>query len=69
MLVGWSVGFAACLLGLVCSYSLDLPYGPTLVLALGGAFTCAVMVQVVAFIWRSLRTPDEPAPDVTAERA
>jgi len=42
---GWSVGLAACLVGLGASYSLDLPYGPTLVLSLGAVFLGAVVVR------------------------
>jgi len=47
VLLGWSVGFAACLIGLSSSYFLDVPYGPSLVLALGFAFVCALIWRVV----------------------
>jgi len=33
--IGWGVGFLASILGLLSSYFLNLPYGPTLVLLLG----------------------------------
>lgn len=45
VLVGWIVGFAACALGLVVSYYGNFPYGPTLILALGLFFLCAVIVR------------------------
>jgi zinc/manganese transport system permease protein len=50
--LGWGAGFAACVAGISFSYALDLPYGPTLVLALGLVFICAVFLR--AFV---------PAPD------
>ena len=37
---------AACILGLVCSYGFDLPYGPTLVLALGVLFGVALLLRM-----------------------
>lgn len=43
--IGWSVGFVASLIGLISSYSFDLPYGPTLVLALGVFFMGALAVR------------------------
>lgn len=43
--VGWSCGFAACLIGLSASYFYDLPYGPSLVLSLGVFFLCAVILR------------------------
>ncbi len=45
VVLGWSVGFAACVLGLVLSYNANLPYGPTLVLALGVCFLGAVVIR------------------------
>jgi zinc/manganese transport system permease protein len=45
VLLGWSVGFAACLGGLLASYHFDLPYGPSLVLALGACFLGALAVR------------------------
>ena len=47
VVLGWSVGFAACLVGLTSSYYFDLPYGPSLVLALGGAFCLAAVIRAV----------------------
>ena len=44
--VGWGAGFAACVVGLFASYRFDLPYGPTLVLALGSVFLCAVLARI-----------------------
>lgn len=46
VLLGWAVGYAACLAGLGLSYAFDLPYGPTLILALGGAFMAALAVRI-----------------------
>lgn len=45
VVLGWSLGFASCLVGLGTSYHYDLPYGPTLVLALGTLFLCSVFVR------------------------
>ena len=45
VLLGWTVGLTACLIGLCSSYFLDLPYGPTLVLALGAFFVGAVALR------------------------
>ena len=42
----WSLGFVACLIGLFASYFLDLPYGPSLVLALGAFFICAIILNL-----------------------
>lgn len=47
IVVGWSVGFVACVLGLVLSYNANLPYGPTLVLALGVCFLGAILFKSV----------------------
>jgi zinc/manganese transport system permease protein len=47
VIIGWSAGFAACLIGLCSSYFFNLPYGPTLVLFLGMAFVCAAILRVV----------------------
>jgi len=44
--LGWGAGFVACLLGLSSSYCLNWPYGPTIVLALGLVFICAVFLRV-----------------------
>ncbi len=45
--IGWSIGFIACLIGLSASYFFDLPYGPSLVLSLGGFFICAVFIRIL----------------------
>ncbi|MBN1765102.1 MAG: metal ABC transporter permease [Sedimentisphaerales bacterium] len=45
ILVGWSVGFLACVAGVCLSYFMDLPYGPTLVLCLGVCFICAILIR------------------------
>jgi len=45
--IGWSVGFTACLIGLFLSYNFDLPYGPTLMLALGLFFVCALIIRAL----------------------
>jgi zinc/manganese transport system permease protein len=47
VLIGWTTGFVACILGLSSSYVFNLPYGPTLVLFLGLFFMCAMVVQCV----------------------
>ncbi len=43
--IGWGVGFIASIAGLFSSYKYDLPYGPTLVLALGLFFAIALAVR------------------------
>ena len=43
--LGWGVGFVACVAGVSSSYCFNWPYGPTLVLSLGGVFVCAVFVR------------------------
>lgn len=45
VLIGWSVGFVACVLGLSSSYVWNFPYGPTLVLFLGLFFVCAMVLR------------------------
>lgn len=47
LVVGWMVGFGACGIGVVLSYALDLPYGPTLVLCLGLCFSGAVLGKYI----------------------
>jgi ABC-type Mn2+/Zn2+ transport system permease subunit len=44
VLLGWSVGFVACCAGLGTSYRFNFPYGPTLVLFLGGCFLAALLI-------------------------
>ena len=45
--IGWSVGFVSSFSGLVLSYLFDLPYGPTLVLALGVFFLGALVLRCI----------------------
>ena len=45
--IGWGIGFIACMIGLFASYFFDLPYGPSLVLSLGGFFVCAVIIRAL----------------------
>jgi len=45
VIVGWFAGFIPCVIGLIGSYYLDLPYGPTLVLCLGTVFVCAIVLR------------------------
>ncbi len=45
VIIGWSSGFAACLLGLVTSYQFNFPYGPTLVLYLGLFFVGGIVIK------------------------
>jgi len=45
VVIGWSAGFTACLIGLCSSYFFDLPYGPSLVLCLGVFFIAAVSIR------------------------
>ena len=47
VLLGWSLGFLACLLGLASSYQWDLPSGPTLVLFMGLFFVGAIVLRAV----------------------
>jgi zinc/manganese transport system permease protein len=47
VLIGWSTGFVACLLGLGSSYTYNLPYGPTLVLFLGLFFVGAMVLRCI----------------------
>ena len=51
--VGWGLGMVACVLGLSLSYAHDLPYGPTLILSLGGFFTAALIVRAATAAGRS----------------
>ncbi len=47
VLLGWSTGFVACLLGLFASYFFNFPYGPSLVLSLGAFFVFAVIIRTL----------------------
>ena len=44
---GWGIGLTACILGLNLSFFCDLPYGPSLVLALGLFFIIAVFIRAL----------------------
>jgi zinc/manganese transport system permease protein len=45
VIIGWSIGFVACVLGLGSSYFWNFPYGPTLVLFLGLFFVFAMILR------------------------
>jgi len=45
VLIGWTTGFTACVIGLCSSYFFNLPYGPSLVLSLGVFFIAAVVIR------------------------
>ncbi|MBN2415931.1 metal ABC transporter permease [bacterium] len=47
--LGWGVGFTGSLLGLLLSYFLNFPYGPTLVLTLGFLFLTALGIRAFLF--------------------
>lgn len=47
LMIGWSVGLVACAVGLASSYRLDLPSGPSVVAALGGALLLAGLVYSI----------------------
>ncbi len=47
VVLGWSAGFTACLLGLGSSYKWNWPYGPTLVLFLGLFFLGALLIKTL----------------------
>ena len=47
VVLGWSLGFVACLLGLGSSYKWNWPYGPTLVLFLGLFFIAALLIRAL----------------------
>jgi len=59
VILGWSVGFVACVLGLVLSYNTNLPYGPTLILTLGGCFLGAIMIRLAKPALTGVRTREE----------
>jgi zinc/manganese transport system permease protein len=46
VVVGWTVGFVACLIGLCSSYFFNWPYGPSLVLSLGLFFMVSIVVRI-----------------------
>ncbi len=45
--IGWTVGIAACFIGLVASYRFDMPSGPTVVSSLGGALILAALMYYI----------------------
>jgi hypothetical protein len=45
--IGWTTGIAACLIGLAGSYRMDMPSGPAVVAALGGALILAGLVYYI----------------------
>jgi len=45
VLLGWSAGFLSCVGGLSASYFFNLPYGPSLVLAMGITFIIAIIIK------------------------
>ncbi len=45
VMLGWTLGFVACLIGLSASYQFNFPYGPSLILALGAFFIGAVLLR------------------------
>lgn len=47
VVLGWVVGFISCLAGLIASYNLSLPYGPSLVLSLGVSFLTAIVIRSI----------------------
>lgn len=47
LVIGWSVGFVFCMLGLFLSYTYSWPYSPTLVLSLGLSFICAIVIRII----------------------
>jgi len=47
VIIGWTIGFIACLIGLCCSYFFNLPYGPSLVLSLGIFFIVGMFIRCV----------------------
>jgi len=47
LLIGWGTGFAACVLGVIGSYRMDSPYGPTLMLAMGAFFVVALVASTL----------------------
>jgi zinc/manganese transport system permease protein len=46
VIIGWTVGFVACMVGLCSSYFFNWPYGPSLVLSLGLFFVVSIVVRI-----------------------
>ena len=63
--LGWSVGIVACMVGLMASYRLDLPSGPSVVAALGGALILAALLYSV---WKSEQEGAGSAQDLGGAR-
>jgi len=55
LVVSWSVGIAACLIGMVGSYRLDLPSGPSVVVSLGIALLLSALLYSVIHAPRKRR--------------
>jgi len=47
VLLGWSIGLVACIIGLSSSFYFDWPYCPSMVLCLGLCFVVAVIVRII----------------------
>ncbi len=47
LIIGWTAGFTASVTGLLFSYFFQLPYGPSLVLALGLFFFGALILRII----------------------
>jgi len=47
MLIGWSSGVMACMLGLFYSYQTDSPYGPSLLLSMSLFFLSALLIRAL----------------------
>jgi zinc/manganese transport system permease protein len=60
LVLGWTVGFVACMVGLVTSYVGDFTYGPSLVLSLGLFFVIALILRRCI----SPKTLSTPVPEV-----
>ena len=45
VLIGWSTGFVACIVGLCSSYFFNFPYSPSLILSMGVFFAGAVIIR------------------------
>jgi len=59
VVLGWSIGFVACLLGIGSSYKWNWPYGPTLVLFLGLFFVGALVVKALLPVAQPARQGEE----------
>jgi len=45
LVIGWSAGMTACILGIFVSYHTDSPYGPSLMLTMGVFFLAALAIR------------------------